>query len=238
MEKNTEKTKINEAEDTENFFVNFMNVFQELWHDFFYERLRVFSGGITSPPPSSFFSAKTKEDFDDFCREAVHDKIQSFFHNVAIGPFREYQEMINNFGEAFRNWELSQQDFLLFLNLPLEESWKELEREWGSHAAEQRDKLSPDMIFGLWLEILERRYMALYKSEKFVSAMNLAIQRSADLIKARTALEDGFLKCHNFPTSKEMDELYKDFYFLRKRVESLEKVQERKEKPHDTTDAI
>jgi len=228
MKKKTEKDKINKAEGAENFFVNFTDDFQELWHDFFCKHLRVFKGGITSSSLSSFFSAKTKKDFDDFCREAVHDKIHSFFHNVAIGPFREYQEAINCFGEAFRNWELSRQDFLLFLNIPLEESWKELEREWGSHAAEKKDKLSPDTILVLWLEILERRYMALYESEEFVSAMNLAMQRSADLIKARTALEDIFRKSHHFPTSQEMDELYKDIYFLRKRVESLERAQKRK----------
>ena len=235
MKRKTEKAKTNETKDGENSFVNFMDDFQTLWQGFFHEQFRAFNEEITSSSLGSFFSRKTKKDFHDFCREAAYDKIHSFFHNTALGPFREYQEGINRFGEAFRNWEVSRQNFFLLMYVPIEESWKELEREWGSHGVENKDNLFPDAIFRLWIEILERRYMALYESEEFVAAMNLALQRSADLMKARIALEDDFRKCHHLPTSQEMNELYKDIYYLRKRVESLEKAQKRKGKSHDAT---
>ena len=232
MKRKTEKAKRNEAENAENFFADFMVDFQDLWQDFFAEQIRAFKG-VTPSSCSSFFSAEAQKGFHDFCRKAVQDKIHSFFHNLTLGPFREYQERLDRFGEAFQNWELSRQDFLFLLNIPLEESWQELEREWGSHMTAKKGRLSPDAVFNLWIEILERRYMALYESEKFVSAMNVALQRSADLVKARTALVDDFQKCHHLPTSREMDELYKDLYFLRKRVESLEKAQKKKGKSHD-----
>ncbi|MDR2861429.1 MAG: hypothetical protein LBV07_02620 [Syntrophobacterales bacterium] len=225
MKKKTEKAKTDEAKS--DHFVNFMDDFQALWRGFFAEQIRTFHEGT-----SSLFSAKSKKEFHDLYRKVIHDKIHHFLRNMAVGPLREYQEKGSRLGEAWEKWEQSCQDFFTLLSVPVEEAWKELEREWAAGETKGKETLSPDAIFSRWIEILEGHYMALYQSEEFVSAMNRALQRSADLIKARIALEDDFRKYHHLPTLQEMDELYKDLYSLRKRVEFLEKAQKRKGKSH------
>ena len=228
MKKKTEKAKPEETTEGKDSFLDFMGDFQALWHGFFSEQFHAFNENAAS----SLFSDKDSREFHDLFRKSAHDKMHNFFRNMAIGPFREYQEKINRCGEEFGKWELSCRDFFILLSRPLEESWKELEKEWLAGKAEDKDKLSPDAVFRRWIEILERRYMSLYESEEFVSAMNQALQDSAALAKARIALEDEFLKHRHLPTAAEMDDLYKDLYFLRKRVESLEKAQKGKRKSH------
>ena len=234
MKKKTEKTKADETKGTEESLANFMDDFQVFWQDFFAKQIRAFHEEISSSSftATSFFFDETKNKLYEVWSKAIRDKINNFFQNMAVGPFREYQEKNNRLRKAFINWEASCRDFFSLLNLPLEESWKELEREWSVGEMRSRDKISPDAIFHQWVGILERYYTALYESEEFVTAMNRTLQHSAELINARTAIEDDFLKYHHLPTFREMDDLYKELYFLRKRVESLEKAQKRKGKSY------
>ena len=77
--------------------------------------------------------------------------------------------------------------------------------------------------YNLWIKVLEGHYMELYKTEEFSDTLADTLTALNDFSEARQTVVNDVLKMNSIPTNKELDDLYKEIYLLKKRVRACEK---------------
>jgi polyhydroxyalkanoate synthesis regulator phasin len=75
----------------------------------------------------------------------------------------------------------------------------------------------------MWLKILEGHYMNLFKSKEYTDALHRTLNKLEDFLIAKNEAMRDFLQLLPVVTQKDMDEMYKEFHLLKKRVKALEK---------------
>ena len=75
----------------------------------------------------------------------------------------------------------------------------------------------------MWIKILEGLYMTLFKSSEYTRAMGKALDSLEEFSAAKQAILVDMLQFLPVPTNKEMDDLCKEVYQLKKRIKTLEK---------------
>ena len=75
----------------------------------------------------------------------------------------------------------------------------------------------------MWLKQLENHYMSMFKSTEYTNALGKVIEALSDFMSARQQIVQDTFKAFGVPVEKDLDELYKDIYQLKKRIRLLEK---------------
>jgi polyhydroxyalkanoate synthesis regulator phasin len=81
--------------------------------------------------------------------------------------------------------------------------------------------------YQMWIKILEGHYMTLFKSSEYVSAMSQTLNALENYKMTTEKVLEDILRMLPVPNQKDMDELYKEIYLLKKKVKALEKEKER-----------
>jgi len=77
--------------------------------------------------------------------------------------------------------------------------------------------------YQMWIKILEGHYMTLFKSPEYAEAMGQTLKALEDYKMTSEKVVEDILEMFPVPTQKDMDELYKEIYLLKKKVKALEK---------------
>jgi class III poly(R)-hydroxyalkanoic acid synthase PhaE subunit len=147
-----------------------------------------------------------------------------------IGYFREFQERINKAIYAYGQYTTAKTAFMSFL------------QSTGITAAEkvfQRfiqltpKEITPETykeLYKLWCNTNEEVYQEVSRSKEFVELAKQMVEQGLFLRKELDEISDHVLKFTNFPSKKDMDEIYlaiyetkRDLREARKRVTELEK---------------
>jgi hypothetical protein len=168
--------------------------------------------------------------FEDLDRDTfrawleIYQKDFGQFLNIPqLGLTRSYQERINRAVDKFNLFQVEAAEFLYLFYLPLEKSLRVMGENFQELS--QEGNLSDNFkdYYNMWIKILEGHYMTLFKSPEYTLALSKAINSAEDFIDARQELLADGLKALHIPTDKDMDELYKELYLLKKKVKALEK---------------
>jgi hypothetical protein len=168
--------------------------------------------------------------FEDLDRDTfrawleIYQKDFGQFLNIPqLGLTRSYQERINRAVDKFNLFQVEAAEFLYLFYLPLEKSLRVMGENFQELS--QEGNLSDNFkdYYNMWIKILEGHYMTLFKSPEYTLALSKAINSVEDFIDARQELLADGLKALHIPTDKDMDELYKELYLLKKKVKALEK---------------
>ena len=81
-------------------------------------------------------------------------------------------------------------------------------------------------LYRKWVGVLEEKYMVLLKSKEYIEAMNKAIDAFGEFKSAKSQWMEHYLKMMDVPTQREMDDVCKDLYNLKKEVKELRKALE------------
>ena len=81
----------------------------------------------------------------------------------------------------------------------------------------------PKKYYQIWIKILEDHYMTLFQSPEYIRTLNKTLDSMSEFSKAKKEILQDFLNMLPVPNHKEMDELYKEIHFLKKRIKELEK---------------
>lgn len=154
----------------------------------------------------------------------IYEKeLQQYFNIPQLGLTRFYQERFNKFLDKKNIFESTLAEFLSVVYLPVEKSFKVLEEKLKSMAEQGILPKEVNETYAIWIKILEGHYMNLFKSREYTQILHDTISRMEDYLLARNNCIQDFLQLFPVPTNKEMDELYKEFHLLKKRVKELEK---------------
>ncbi len=140
-----------------------------------------------------------------------------------LGLVRFPQEKISYGMAKFGQYQAAMAEFMYLLYLPLKQSLRVMQERLEKIFRETG--LSEDFkeYYKMWLKILEGRYMTLFKSPEYSRTLSYTLDALEDFTVAKQELLADALKALSLPSLKEMDELYREIYLLKKRVKDLER---------------
>ena len=147
---------------------------------------------------------------------------------MSTGPFRKLGD--NAKKASAEMIEINQE--LVEFNTRLAEYYRQLTDTWNE-AQKQFNKKVPeiptdaehlDSTKRIWIDIFENYFTRLFDSAEFAENFGKMVSSELDLAMHWNNMMSFMLETVNMPTRKEVDELYKELYLLRKRVAKLEKI--------------
>lgn len=168
---------------------------------------------------------------DDFTNHSVRvfteiyeKEFRQFFHLPQVGLARTYQERFNRALDRFNLFQAALGEFLSLLYLPVEQSMRLMQDKLAEMTDSGKLPYDSKKYYQIWIKILETHYATLFKSPQYLEALGRTIDSVNEFIIARTQMLQDALKVLPVPTQKEMDELYREMYTLKKKVKKLEKT--------------
>ncbi|MBW1893316.1 MAG: hypothetical protein JRI91_06430 [Deltaproteobacteria bacterium] len=185
---------------------------------------------ISRQPGTSMFSGLDQDALGKWS-ELYDKEFRKFLNIPQLGLTRFHQEKINHTLDTFVRFQNTMAEFLHLLYKPIEKSGEDMQKKISDLAKNDELPEEPKAYYNIWVKILEKNYMVLFKTEKYLNSLGKTMQAMEEYSRARKEVVDGFLQTFSIPTTKDMDDVYKDMYVLKKRVQKLEKMmREQKEK--------
>jgi hypothetical protein len=157
----------------------------------------------------------------------VYEKeLRQYLKIPPLGLTRFYQERFNAMLDKHNLFETTLAEFLSILYLPMEKSFKIFQEKLNQMAEEGSLPKDTKESYAMWLKILEGHYMSLFKSKDYTDALHRTLGNLEDFIIARDQALNDILQFLPVVTHKDLDDLYREFYDLKKRVKALEKQME------------
>lgn len=171
--------------------------------------------------------AYTFENLDQDAFKAWTDiyeqELKQFLNIPQLGLSRFYQERLGRFADKFNLFQGSMAQFMYLLYLPLEKSLIIMQERLEELTAEGKLPENPQDYYRMWLKILEGHYMTLFKSPEYTRSLGDTLNTMEEFLAARQKVLEDILQTLPVPTYKDMDDLYKELYHLKKKVKQLEK---------------
>jgi class III poly(R)-hydroxyalkanoic acid synthase PhaE subunit len=168
--------------------------------------------------------------FNDLHQEAVNiwkeiyeTEFREFLKFPQVGLTRFYQERLNEATDKFNLFSGAMAEFISVLYQPLERSLEIMQERLSAMVETGELPVSSHDYYHMWIGILESHYETLFRSPEYLQTLAGAMDAMSDYRIARQAMLQDMLQDVPVPTRKEMDELYKDVYLLKKRVKDLER---------------
>lgn len=152
-------------------------------------------------------------------RRAYEDGFGKIFHLPTMGYFREVMEKINNAIDSYIDYLLAMNEYYsLFYQTALRATEKVISR---INEFKDEDWSSPEGVrkfYRLWWTINEDTYHELFLSPEFTSLLKEVLRRGLILKKWTDEITDKLLESTPLPRKKDMDEIYRAIYELKKEV--------------------
>lgn len=195
-----------------------MAEFQNRWN----QQLSTLQGEKNEACPSD-----KKNHLDVMLRWAhwFENEARQFLNIPQLGLTRQYQGNINLAMEKYNNFQGRWVEFLCRFFEPVNKSLETLQNEIVESAEERKSTEDTKQYYNKWIKNLEAQYTALFNSSEYVQSLGETVCALDDFMKARSSVLEDVLKTIPVPTMSEMDALYEDIYYLKKRIRDLEKKQ-------------
>ncbi|MDD3581409.1 MAG: poly(R)-hydroxyalkanoic acid synthase subunit PhaE, partial [Desulfobacca sp.] len=153
--------------------------------------------------------------------ELYEQDLRPWLNLPQLGLTRVSQEKINQMVDRSIRFQSALADFLYLLYLPLEKSLLVMQAKLAE--ATQEGKLSEDfkVYYKMWIKILEGHYLIIFQSPEYLDALRQTVNALNDFSIAKQELLAEAFRTLPVPTHKDMDELYKELYLLKKQVKEL-----------------
>ena len=163
-------------------------------------------------------------------REIYEEEFSQYFKIPQLGLTRCYQEKLNHLLDQSNILKPTLSEFLYLIYLPMEKSMKVFQDKIEDLSKEGNAPDKAKDYYNLWIKILEGHYMNLFKSPEYLAAMRELINQMEVYVGAKNDVLQDVLQSLPIPTNKDMDNIYKDLYLMKKRIKVLEKKFTQKDK--------
>lgn len=167
-------------------------------------------------------------EFFDLFADIYQKEFSKFLSIPPLGLSRQYQTKLQQVIDKSNIFQVKFLEFLYFLYIPFEKSFQVVQDSVASLADEGSLPEDAKEYYKMWVKQLENHYMALFKSSEYTNALSKVIDSMSDFVSARQQIVQDSFKAFGVPVEKDMDELYKDIYSLKKRIRMLEKEAQKK----------
>lgn len=174
-------------------------------------------------PASTYSFENLDQDMFKTWLEFYGKDIQPLLNVPQLGLARFYQERINQTADKFNLHQAAMSEFLHMLSLPVEKSLRAMEEKLQAmlEKGEVFDNFKD--YYALWIKLLEGHYMTLFKSPEYLASLSRMLATGQDFKMVQRNMIEDSLQSLPIPTNRDMDELYKVIYLLKKEVRELSK---------------
>jgi len=155
--------------------------------------------------------------------EMYEKEFSQLYNFPQLGLTRFYQERMSQAMDQFNRYQASMGEFFHLLYLPLEKSNHVLREKMAALAEGGKLPENFQDYYRIWLKILEGHYMTLFKSPEFTQTLAKTLEATENFMEAKQAVLQDLLQSLPVPTNKDMDDLYRELYLLKKKVKELDK---------------
>ena len=160
--------------------------------------------------------------FESF-RTLYEQEFQKYLHIPQLGLPRFYMERIATLMDKFNLFHFHLSELGYLFSVPIEKTNKMMQDKMEGMLNEGDFFDDTSKGYDEWVKILEGHYMVLLKSEKYTTVLKKTIDSMSDYRNARDELLCKVLKLLPIPTNREMDEVYKELYTVKKQLKELSK---------------
>ena len=160
--------------------------------------------------------------------ELYETEFSRFFNIPQLGLTRYYHEKMNRTIDTFNIFQAQMAKFIRLLYLPAEKSFLVLQEKLSELADQGELPEDSKAYYQMWIKILEGHYMTLFQSPEYTQAMNKTLESLSDFSAAKKETFQDLLNMFPVPTQKDVDELYREIYVLKKKIKALEKAKPKK----------
>ncbi len=166
--------------------------------------------------------------FESF-RELYRSELQKYLQMPKIGLPREFQERLSRLTDKSNIFSSYLIELIYLFSLPFEKTNRVMQKKIKHLLDVGEYAESSKQIYNDWIKALEGNYMELLRSKEYTDVLNETITSLADYRSVKTDVTDVFLKEMRIPTSREMDDVYKELYQMKKKIKELTRKVERLE---------
>jgi class III poly(R)-hydroxyalkanoic acid synthase PhaE subunit len=166
----------------------------------------------------------------DVWTEIYEEEFKRFLNIPQLGLTRFYQERMGRFVDKTNLFQAAMAKFMYLLYLPMEKSFRVMQQKIDEASKEGKVPESSQDVYRIWLKILEGHYMTLFKSPEYTEVLANTLDAVEEFVVARSEFFQDILQVLPVPTHKDMDDIYKELYELKKKVKRLEKKDVREER--------
>ncbi|MEA1945669.1 MAG: poly(R)-hydroxyalkanoic acid synthase subunit PhaE [Thermodesulfobacteriota bacterium] len=194
-------------------FNNFVNI-QKQWLERY---------GKLQESTKTYKYENLKEDAFKAWGQLYEQEFRKFFKIPQLGLTRFYQEKMIRSMDKFNIYQATVAEFSRLLSLPMEQSFQVLQEKLTQLSDKGDLPENLKKYYQMWIKILEGHYVTLFQSSEYTQALNKTLNAMSEFSEAKKDILQDFFNMLPVPTHKEMDELYKEIYLLKKRIKELEK---------------
>jgi polyhydroxyalkanoate synthase subunit PhaE len=189
------------------------------WNGYFYLHQQWLEGldPEVSPDETGGFENLDQEIFK-ICTEIYEKDFRDLLNLPQMT--RLPQEGLNRAMDRFGQFQSAMAEFVYLLFLPLKKSLRDMRGvlEEGGRPLEDFKE-----YYRKWLRVLEGHYMTLFKSPECTRTMGHTLNSLEDFNLAKQELLSEALATLPIPSHRDMEDIYREIYLLKKQVKALSK---------------
>jgi len=150
-------------------------------------------------------------------------EFRQFLAIPQLGLTRLYQEKVNQALDKYNLFQAAMAEFLHLLFVPVEKSFLVMQEKLTELA--EAGKLPEDSkrYYQMWIKILEGHYMTLFQSDDYTQTLGRTLEALNQFLAVRQEVLEDALKLLPVSTHRDMDEINREIYLLKRRLRMLEK---------------
>jgi class III poly(R)-hydroxyalkanoic acid synthase PhaE subunit len=157
------------------------------------------------------------------CAEAYENTVGRFFRVPGFGLTREYEERTKKALDAETKFLKALPEFQEQL---LSASKSAMDKVVDHVAKMNIEEVTPEtyqVFYKIWVSYNEDSFIELFRSDRFCRTLADTVHKGLEArMKMDSVIADG-LSFWNIPTNKDMEEVYEEFYQMKKKIRRLER---------------
>ncbi len=202
-----------------------MNLAQTGWTGFMHLQQKwLENAGKIRESAGSYSFENLDEDTLKVWNDLYEKEFRKYFNIPQLGLTRLYQEKILQVTDKYNLFQANVAEFFHLLYLPVEKSLKAMQIQLTELIDKGELPEDPKTYYQMWIKTLEGHYMTLFQSEEYGRILHKTLSSISEFSRAKKDVIQDTLDMLSVPTQKEMDELYKEIYLLKKKIRTLGKT--------------
>jgi class III poly(R)-hydroxyalkanoic acid synthase PhaE subunit len=150
-------------------------------------------------------------------------EFRQFLTVPQLGLTKFYQEKFNQSVDKYNLFQAAMAEFLHLLFVPVEKSFRVVQEKLTELAEAGKLPTDSKHYYQMWIKVLEGHYMTLFQSHDYSQTMARTLDALNQFLAARQEVFEDALKLLPVSTYRDMDEVNREIYQLKRRIRTLEK---------------
>lgn len=158
--------------------------------------------------------------FESF-RKLYNTEFKKYLYIPKLGLPRFHIERISVLIDKYNIYYSYLNELIYLFFVPLEKTNRIMQSKIDEMMTQKDFAADSGRLYNEWIKMLEGHYMKLLQSGEYTGTLKNTINALADYRKSKNEVVCLFLKNLPIPTNREMDDIYKELYMMKKQIKEL-----------------